>query len=324
MNEIGVVIIGRNEGDRLRKCLESTSGKIHKCVYVDSGSSDDSVKLATEYGAEVIELDISIPFTAARARNAGFKRLIELEPSINYVQFIDGDCETRKDWISKAANFLDDNESVAMVCGRLRERNPEHSIYNWLCDIEWDTPVGRTKACGGIAMVRVESFTQASGYMESLIAGEEPELCVRLRQFGWEIYRMDFEMAWHDASMTRFGQWWRRMIRGGYAFAEGATLHGDLPERHWVKESRRAWGWGLGIPVIIVIAVAILGYWGLVLITVYPAQVVRIALRSNRTSQENWWGAFFLVLGKFPEMFGQIKFFLQRLRSKKIQIIEYK
>lgn len=324
MTKIGVVIIGRNEGERLKRCLESVHGIATKLVYVDSGSTDGSTDLARSLGAVVIDLDISIPFTAARARNIGFKYLLKTESTIEYVQFVDGDCELNKDWLNNASAFMNANTSTAMTCGRLQERFPEHSIYNKLCDIEWDTPVGETKACGGIAMVRSDALDDAGGYRDDLIAGEEPELCIRLRQSGWSIWRLEHHMAWHDAAMTKFTQWWLRMIRGGYAFAEGACLHGASPERHWVAESRRAWGWGLGIPTLVLAAVAIIGSWGLVLLFIYPAQVIRLALRGNRKPKENWLRAFFLVLGKFPEMLGQMKYFLHRLRSKNTQIIEYK
>lgn len=324
MTKVGVVVIGRNEGDRLRRCIESVREVAAKLVYVDSGSTDNSVDLARSLGADVFDLDISLPFTAARARNEGFQHLIEAKPDIDYVQFVDGDCELHKDWLSKAYGFMNANTSIAMVCGRLRERFPEQSIYNQLCDIEWDTPVGESKACGGIAMTRSDAFKAVDGFRSNLIAGEEPELCLRLRRSGWKVWRLDSEMAWHDAAMTKFGQWWRRMMRGGYAFAEGAFLHGNSPEKHWVAESRRVWVWGLGIPLSILIAVVIFGGWGLVLLIVYPAQVVRLALRGDRTASINWWRAYFLVLGKFPEMLGQIKYFLQRLHSKHTQIIEYK
>ena len=64
---IGVVAIGRNEGDRLRVCLTSALRDSNHVVYVDSGSTDGSVAMVRELGATVVELDLSIPFTAARA-----------------------------------------------------------------------------------------------------------------------------------------------------------------------------------------------------------------------------------------------------------------
>lgn len=321
---MGVVVIGRNEGLRLQRCLASLVDAAQQVVYVDSGSTDGSVSMAQALGVEVVELDMSIPFTAARARNEGFARVQRVLPSLRHVQFVDGDCEVVGGWLSKAQAFLDAHPEVAVVCGRRRERFPQHSIYNLLCDLEWDTPIGEAKACGGDALMRAEAFAEVSGFRPDLIAGEEPELCVRLRAKGWKVWRLPEEMTLHDATMTRFGQWWKRTLRGGYAFAEGAYLHGAAPEQHWLRESRRAWFWGLGIPLATVLASLVLGGAGLLLLLVYPLQVVRLARRGVGSARENWLQAFFLVLGKFPEMLGQLKFLLNRFGARKSALIEYK
>src|SRR5262245_39089288 len=123
---IGVVAIGRNEGERLRRCLASAAGAA-RLVYVDSGSSDGSVALARSLSAEVVELDPHRPFTAARARNEGFARLRAIAPAFEYVQFVDGDCELLPGWIETAAAFLDAHREVAVACGRRRERFPQRS-----------------------------------------------------------------------------------------------------------------------------------------------------------------------------------------------------
>ena len=321
---IGVVVIGRNEGQRLERCLLSLAGRADQLVYVDSGSSDGSVQLARRLGVEVVALDMTQPFTAARARNEGFACLQGIVPCIRHVQFVDGDCEVDAGWLGKAQAFLDQHPDVAVVCGRRRERFPQRSVYNLLCDLEWDTPVGETKACGGDALMRVDAFMAVSGFRPELIAGEEPELCVRLRAAGWKVWRLADEMTLHDAAMTRFGQWWRRSLRAGYAYAEGAYLHGLAPERHWLRESRRAWLWGLQLPLAILVVSLLSGGWGLWLLLVYPLQIVRLARRGGRSTRENWWQAVFLVLGKFPEMLGQAKFLLNRYAAGKALLIEYK
>lgn len=321
---VGAVVIGRNEGDRLKKCLESVAGIADRVVYVDSASTDGSIDVARLMGVEVVDLDMSLPFTAARARNEGFRRLREIAPTLTSVQFVDGDCEIVAGWIGKAAAFLDAHREIAVVCGRLRERHPEQSIYNLLCDIEWDTPVGETKACGGIAMMRVSAFESAHGYRADVIAGEESELCVRLRALDWKIWRLDDEMALHDAAISRFGQWWKRMLRGGYAYALGAHLHGSPPERHCVRESRRILFWGLGLPAFAIASTSVAGPVGLLVFAAYPLQVVRLALRGDRTARENWWHATFLVIGKFPEMLGQLKFMMHRCLGGPARLIEYK
>src|SRR6185437_6636133 len=138
-----------------------------------------------------------------------------------------------------AKSFLETHSNVGAVCGRRRERFPDRSIYNWLCDREWEGPAGEVRACGGDVMIRSSALKAVGGYRDDVIAGEEPELCVRLRTAGWSIWRLDTEMTLHDAAMMRFNQWWRRTLRAGYAFAQGAYLHGAPPERHFVWEMHR-------------------------------------------------------------------------------------
>ncbi|MGY3545267.1 glycosyltransferase [Bradyrhizobium sp. USDA 4469] len=319
----GVVAIGRNEGDRLKRCLAS-AGRAERVVYVDSGSSDESVAWARDQGIDVVELDTRAGFTAARARNAGFRRLMELAPHLQLVQFVDGDCELVEGWLEAATAVMQRQADAAAVFGRLRERHPERSIYNWLCDKEWDGPVGEVKHCGGNAMMRAAALTAVGGYRDDLIAGEEPELCVRLRRSGWSIWRIDAEMGLHDAAMTRFRQWWLRRVRSGYAFAQGSHLHGSLPERHWVWESRRAWLWGFWLPLACAAAVIILGAWGLGLLLIYVLQLLRRASQQRGGWRERTWLPLFELLGRFGEAAGQLRFATHRLFRGRSQIIEYK
>jgi len=322
---VGVVVIGRNEGERLKRCLESVLGTAECIVYVDSGSSDDSVQMSRTLGVEVVELDLHIPFTAARARNEGFRKLIETRPDLPYVFFVDGDCEVVHGWLDEACHFLEAHPDVAVTWGRRRERYPEKSVYNLLCDMEWDSwPVGETKACGGDAVMRIDAVRQVNGYRPDLICGEEPELCVRLRGAGWRVWHLGVDMTLHDAALYHFGQWWKRVLRGGYGYAQGSELHGAPPERHWVMESRRVWLWGLALPVAIVVLSLAFGWWGLCLLALYPLQVIRLGLRGKRTARENWLRAGALVVGKFPEMLGQLKFLLDKVRRVQSGLIEYK
>jgi len=326
LTRVGLVAIGRNEGERLRQCLLSVIGKAERVVYVDSGSTDGSIELARSLGVDVVELDLSIPFTAARARNAGLTRLLEVDRQIEFVQFIDGDCEVVEGWLDSAQSKLAAQPNLAVVCGRRRERFPEASIYNCLCDIEWNTPVGEAKACGGDSMMRIKAFQQVGGFNPALIAGEEPELCVRLRQAGWKILRLDAEMTWHDAQIIRFGQWWKRALRAGYAYAEGAWLHGHEPERHWVRESWSIWFYGLLIPLLTLgLAWSTKGL-SFLLLGIYPLVAYRLYHRGQQALKSKDAGlyALFCVLGKFPQLQGQIQFHLGRLLRRRQVLVEYK
>jgi len=326
-SRIGVVAIGRNEGERLRRCLDSLVGKVETLVYVDSGSTDDSVTMATAKGALVVTLERDIPFTAARARNAGFARLREINPAVELVQFVDGDCEVVPGWLPAAEEAILADPQVAVVCGRRRERFPDASIYNRLCDIEWDTPVGAAKSCGGDALMRVEPVRDAGGYNPDLIAGEEPDLCLRLRQAGWKILRIDAEMTLHDAAITEFRQWWRRTLRSGHAYAEGAARHGHEPERHSVKNVRSIWLWGLGLPLVALVGAPFTGGLSLLLLGGYVVLGVRIYRGSRRrglpASQARLYAAACAV-GKVPQALGQLLYWKKRLFGQRGGLIEYK
>jgi GT2 family glycosyltransferase len=323
-DEIAAVVIGRNEGERLPKVLCSVAPHVGCLVYVDSGSTDGSAQSAERFGAHVVSLDITQPFTAARARNEGFAAVKALSPEIPFIQFIDGDCELAGNWLEKAAKFLHQRDDVGAVCGRRRERFPDLSIYNWLCDREWDGPVGDVRAFGGDVMIRASALETVGGYRENVIAAEDDELSIRLRMAGWRIWRLQSEMTLHDASMKHFGQWWRRALRCGYAFAQVASLHGAPPERYFVWESRRARVWGLWLPFGCFVVSLILYPWGLAAWLIFPLQVLRQTVRNTGTPSQRVTIAFFQMVARFPEALGQLKFLRDRLLSRRARLIEYK
>jgi GT2 family glycosyltransferase len=282
-------------------------------LYVDSGSTDGSVPLARSLGIDTLELDPARPFSAARARNEGASRLRQLLPQLRYLQFVDGDCELCSGWLAAAVQFMETRADVAVVSGRLRERNPGASVYNMLNEFEWDLPTGEVRSCGGIAVMRGRAFEEVQGFRADLIAGEEPELCLRLRRRGWRIWRLTEDMAWHDSDMSHFAQWWKRELRAGHAFAEGVALHGGGPERHYAREYRSALFWGLGVPLAtLLLLVWFRRPWALVPLMLYPVQILRLARRGARAPRDNWLRALFLVLGKFPAALGVLRFHLRR------------
>jgi glycosyltransferase involved in cell wall biosynthesis len=320
-DEIGVVVIGRNEGQRLIDCLNSIVGHKGRVVYVDSGSTDGSTTVAEKLGAFVVRLDMAQPFTAARARNEGFAALMALEPNMRFVQFIDGDCEIDSKWMDAASSFISKRDDVAIVCGRRRERDLERSLYNRLCDIEWNTPVGEALACGGDSLMRVDAFREAVGFRPQLVAGEEPELCARIRQKGWKVWRLDAEMTRHDAAMTRFGQWWLRGVRSGYGYAELSSL--GLPSSIYEKEKARALIWGGLLPLLILVGAAANSYflWAAI---IYLLQIGRIALRKGSAGTNSRIYALFMTLAKFAEFEGILKFYWRRWRGRAAVLFEYK
>ncbi|MDX3883415.1 MAG: glycosyltransferase [Sphingomonas sp.] len=332
---VGIVAIGRNEGERLKACLRSLPPGA-PAVYVDSGSSDGSVAFARSMGVRVVELDMGTPFTAARARNAGLEALVETAggQAPDYVQMIDGDCTLDPGWLPAALAAMDAEPGLAVVFGRRRERFPEASIYNRMCDREWNVPVGEALACGGDALFRAAPLIAAGGYDPTLIAGEEPDLCARLRAAGHRIRRIDAEMTLHDAAMHRFGQYWRRASRSGHAYAELAWRGRGAPDPLWARQVRSILAWAGLLPAAILLAL-LAGIFGApagfavaaVLALAYPLQILRLARRARAAGDPPGfalrWAAL-IVAGKFAELSGVLLYHRRRLSGAASQLIEYK
>lgn len=326
--DVAIVVIGRNEGERLKRCLRAALAAAATVVYVDSGSVDGSAAYARSVGCLVVELDPARPFTAARARNEGFAWAQQQAPGTAFVQFLDGDCELDATWLAKAVDALREKKDAGIVRGHLREMRPEASVYNRMCDLEWRQPVGEIGACGGIFMVRAEAFRAAGGFRPDVIAAEDDEFCVRVRRAGWKIWMLDAPMARHDAAMMRFSQWWQRARRAGHAYAQVAALHGDGDERYFVRERRRIYIWGLVLPAAaLVLAPITRGVSVLVLLCLYVLQglqTLRGCLRCGWPARGARAYSFFAVISRFPSLQGLIEYHWRQGRGHGPRIIEHK
>ncbi|GAB4466011.1 MAG: hypothetical protein OHK0037_21340 [Elainellaceae cyanobacterium] len=330
MNKFGVVVIGRNEGDRLLNCLKTLKRQLpdhFPIVYVDSGSSDGSLEAAESLGIHAISLDPSMPFTMARGRNSGFEYLTT-KYNLAYIQFIDGDCELVDGWLERAVEtFKEHDQSLAIVCGRRRERFPEASIYNKLIDLEWKKPIGEVQSCGGDSLVKVTAIKEVGGFNSSLICGEEPELCIRLRRRGWKILSIDADMTLHDADIKAFSQWWRRLTRSGWAGAQGMDLYGAPPERYKVQECFKCWLWGPILLSFSIILCFLVSPYSIFLLLIYPLQMFRYYQKIaeyDMSTLDKIHGSFLFVLIKFPHAVGQVMYFVSKLRNTPLSLIEYK
>ncbi len=309
----GIVVIGKNEGGRLRRCLASLPVHAHPTVYVDSGSTDGSVDLAASMGVEVLRLDPATAFTAARARNEGAARLLSRHAHLAYLQFVDGDCELADGWLGRARLEMPGHPDRAVVFGHLRQAQGGRGVYDRLLAMEFDTPLGEVGACPGIALVRAQAFVQAGGFRAAMAAGEEPEMCLRLRRLGWKVVKVDAEMALHLGGAGRFGSWWRRACRSGRGYAEGALLHGLENERFWLRESLSICFWGLVLPAAALGLAQPTAGGSLAALLGYPLLIGRIYFRLRGRGYSRKDAAaygFFCVMGKWPQLLGQLRFLL--------------
>jgi GT2 family glycosyltransferase len=309
------VVIGRNEAPRLRECLASVLPECRRAVYVDSGSTDGSVGIARSFGIPVIELDPSVPFSAARARNEGFAYLSREGGGIDYVQFVDGDCTLERGWLTAAVRALDGDRTLGAVTGLTRERSARSSVYNLLCEIELAVPAGEVDACGGVVMMRAMAMLAAGGFDSTFAAGEEPELCLRLRRLGWRLECLPVPMMQHDVDMHSFRQWWIRSRRSGRAYFESWWKHRAGPEAFRAREVARILAWGALVPLCALVAVIAFGAYGLscALAEAWPgARAYRWARQRGRDRRDSAVYAFACVAGKIPECVGVLESWSRR------------
>ena len=315
---LGAVVIGRNEGDRLKACLRSLVPLCARAVYVDSGSGDDSVAFARGLGVTLVELDTSTPFTAARARNAGFQALLA-GGELDLVQFVDGDCKVEPGWLQAGVTALAERPDLGLVTGWRSEIHPLASVYNQMCQVEWRRPAGPISACGGDMMVRVAGFRKAGGFDPTVIAAEDDEFCLRLAEAGWKLERLPVEMTLHDAAMTRFGQWWRRAMRAGHGFAQVGRMHPP----HFRRERLRVWAYGLVLPLLFLLGLFTSGWISLAVLGLYALSFWKTwrGLAGQPMAAKQ---AALLTLAKIPNLLGMLTYYRRRRTGDDMRIIEYK
>lgn len=327
---LSVVIVGRNEGERLVRCLESViaarpSQDSWEIIYVDSASSDGSVDRAARLGPRVISVAPARP-CAAMGRNAGWRAA-----RAAVVLFLDGDMTLVPQFVERAvAGFSD--ARVAVIFGNCRERHPEQSLYNRILDLDWIAPTGPVEYCGGAALIRRDLLERVGGYNEDLIAAEDTELCARIRALGFTVLHLDQPMVHHDLSITRFSQYWRRALRSGYAYGEVSVRirRSDLPV--WYRQARRNRVHGVAI-LTIVAAAPLLSIAArsplpiLVAVALIAALAVRTAIRSHWKNAPLWTrllhGLHSHVV-QVPLLFGQLRYQRDRLAGRSSDLIQYK
>lgn len=331
--KIGVVIIGRNEGDRLRACLESVldmnyPAHLLDVIYVDSSSTDGSVALAKSMVVRTIVLEG--PTTAARGRNAGW-----ITTDAPFVLFLDGDTLLHPEFVATALAHLTD-ASIAGVYGDRREMRTADSIYNAIFDMDWNAASSTGSSWsiffGGDALVRRASLESVGGYNEALIAGEEPDMCRRMRGLGNRILHIDVPMTLHDLAMLTIKQYWRRSVRTGYAYAEISSLYADTNDPLWTAESRsnqtRGVFWTCGPAFAVLLSLLMLSVlpillFALLAIALFARTAVKVRKRTNSTKLLLAY-SIHSHLQQIPIFFGQLRYRRQRQRGGNAAIIEYK
>lgn len=234
---VSIVIIGRNEGDRLVKCIQSAQNLEYpsekkEIIYVDSCSSDGSTESAKKLGIEKVYILEQEKTCAAMGRNLGLQHA-----DGELILFLDGDTQISSDFLTTAVPHFE-SEEIAVVYGRRTEIHPD-SIYIKLCGSDWSQRIpGYTDTAAGDVLVRADVIREIGGYKE-IIAGEDPEMSNSVINAGYKILFLDINMVKHDLAMYNFKQYWRHSVRSGFAYAVVADLTKKRANPLWVDKSKK-------------------------------------------------------------------------------------
>jgi glycosyltransferase involved in cell wall biosynthesis len=255
---LSFVVIGLNEAAHLAESIESLfqqgfDRREIEILYVDSESDDGSPEVARRAGVDRV---LTIPraiANAARARNAGLA-----EVRAPFVQFVDGDTRIEPDWGRIGVEALIADTTLVGVEGSLREKDPNASIYNAVCELDWPSSPGEIDYVGGNGLYRVAPLREAEGFDARMRVGEEPELGVRLRARGWKMRHIHAPMARHDLELFSLKEYLYRAYTGGKACALVVGATGGARHGYWSKRMWRTLALAFALSAPLVLALMLL------------------------------------------------------------------
>ena len=164
---LSFIIIGKNESAYLPKCIESIQVAVSKnslagaeIIYVDSASSDNSLRIATSFQGLKCLL-ISGKCSVAIGRNAG-----AMEAKTDMLFFVDADCEINADFFPE---ILDENHNFrySLVTGIVMNNyyDDQGKFIRKLPNRESRTDLWHVVP-GGVFMVKKE-LLEKEGYMDT-------------------------------------------------------------------------------------------------------------------------------------------------------------
>lgn len=230
---ISVLIKTLNEAEHIAATLESVLAVIgpdDEVIVADSGSRDDTVKIAARYPVTVVQI------APSEAPSCGLGPQLAYQHSKGeYLCLMDGDMLLAPLFLEEAGTFLAAHPLVAGVAGHVEEMN--------LANLEF----ARRKSRGGAeyatgAVDRLNggglyrrTAVQTVGYLSdrNLHGYEEFDLGARLRDKGWSLQRLDIAFVQHSGYRMNAYKLLLRRWRSKYLRGTGEVLRAGLGKSHW-------------------------------------------------------------------------------------------
>jgi GT2 family glycosyltransferase len=226
---ISVVVCSYNGAATLRDCcngLVALDYPDFEVIVVDDGSSDATAAIASEYGFRVISTD---NHGLSSARNTGWQAATG-----EIVVYTDDDASPDPHWLRYLArtfsagdfagvggpNIPPPNSCTTAACVARAPGNPNHVLIS---DREAEHIPGCNSAFRRDALEAVGGFDP-----QFRVAGDDVDLCWRIRDRGWRLGFSPAAMVWHHRRKS-VKAFWRQ--QRGYGRAE-AQLERKWPDRY--------------------------------------------------------------------------------------------
>lgn len=236
-SDVSLVIPGRNCGPLLSDCLGAVAplldAGLREIIFVDDGSTDDTRRTAEAFPVTVI---------AGEGRGAGAARNLGIRAATgSLVWFVDADCVTQADALSKLLPHMDDAE-VGGVSGTYANLNP-HSLLSTLIHEEIiERHLTMPREVDFLATFNVfyrrEALERVGGFDERFLKGQDAELSFRVAKAG---YKLHFEPASvvahdHETSLRRYLRvqrqqgYWRVLLHMTHRGRSGGDSYSRLSD----------------------------------------------------------------------------------------------
>ncbi|MFW5879979.1 MAG: glycosyltransferase, partial [bacterium] len=232
LGNVSIVVIGFNEAENLDKTFRAVKnmnypGNLIETIYVDSGSTDNSVFIAKKYTDKVF-IEDKFP-SPGRNRNRGL-----LEAQYDIVHFIDGDVIIHTDYLKNIVPLFE-KKAVHAIVGQLDEQNP--TIYNRLAALSnVEKKEGYTKFTSTGATYLRSALLSVDGYDERIRRGQESELGERFRKAGYRIWCTRHKMGSHNFGVNSLWDYLKKYELNATSMFQLALLKGDS---FYIKSARK-------------------------------------------------------------------------------------
>lgn len=292
---VSVVVIGRNEEKHLEACFRSIFNMNYphnklEIIYVDTDSRDKSVDIAKQFNVKIAEEQSDFP-SPGLARNRGIR-----EAQYEIIHFIDGDMTVDRNYLKNAIPTLQKN-NIACVIGDISERYSDRSFLAKVLNYPWrKRKKGIVDAPGAGGTFLKSILQEIGGYNPLILKGQETELGFRIRQKGYQIYKIENKMGTHDYGINNIHSLMKHSYTMGKSYGKILTLPPQQSYFDFINHARNLLIQGIILFTVILCLLLTKKVLFVLLIPVVLSLYVTIRHMKEYYSHRDWYAPIYYII----------------------------